>query len=247
MKNSIVFGWHPVLEALEGGQDLQKIFILRGVKSERQGQCLALAKERDVPVQFVPPEKLDRLTRKNHQGVVAFLSPVEFADLSNLLYQLFSDGQTPRMIALDSITDVGNFGAICRSAEGLGFHGVVIPSTGSAPMSEDAVKTSSGALLRLPVCRVVNFGKALDEMKKSGIQLIGMTEKASDDLSSVMVDGPLCLVMGNEETGLSRESLRLCDRLVRIPMAAEMGSLNVSVAAGIGMYSLSNGNKKAIH
>lgn len=234
----MVFGWHPVLEALEGGKDLQKIFILRGVKSDRQGQCLALAKEREVPVQFVPAEKLDRLTRKNHQGVVAFLSPVEFANLPNLLFQLFSEGVTPRLIALDGVTDVGNFGAICRSAEGLGFHGIIIPSTGSAPLSEDAVKTSSGALLRLPVCRVVHFGKALDELKSSGVQLVGMTEKASDELASVHVDGPVCLVMGNEETGLSTESLRLCDRLVRIPMAAKMGSLNVSVAAGIGMYQL---------
>lgn len=234
----MVFGWHPVLEALEGGKDLQKIFILRGVKSDRQGQCLTLAKEREVPVQFVPAEKLDRLTRKNHQGVVAFLSPVEFANLPNLLFQLFSEGVTPRLIALDGVTDVGNFGAICRSAEGLGFHGIVIPSTGSAPLSEDAVKTSSGALLRLPVCRVVHFGKALDELKSSGVQLVGMTEKANDELASVHIDGPVCLVMGNEETGLSTESLRLCDRLVRIPMAAKMGSLNVSVAAGIGMYQL---------
>ncbi len=238
MNTSMVFGWHPVLEALEGGKDLQKIFILRGVKSERQGQCLALAKAMEVPVQFVPAEKLDRLTRKNHQGVVAFLSPVEFANLSNLLYQLFADGRVPRLIALDGVTDVGNFGAICRSAEGLGFHGVVIPSTGSAPLSEDAIKTSSGALLRLPVCRVTHFSKALEEMRLSGIHLVGMTEKANDELGSILVDGPVCLVMGNEETGLSTESLRLCDRLVRIPMAAKMGSLNVSVAAGIGMYAL---------
>lgn len=234
----MVFGWHPVLEALEGGKDLQRIFMLRGVRSERQAQCLAIAKEREVPVQFVPPEKLDRLTRKNHQGVVAFLSPVEFADLSNLLFQLYASGQVPRLIALDRITDVGNFGAICRTAEGLGFQGVVIPSTGAAPMSEDAVKTSSGALLRLPVCRVVHFGKALAEIKSSGLSLVGMTEKASDDLSTLRIDGPVCLVMGNEESGLSEEVLRLCDRLVRIPMAGSTGSLNVSVAAGIGMFWL---------
>jgi len=234
--NTLIFGWHPVLEALTSAKDLQRIFLIKGSQNERAVEVIKLAKERLIPIQMVPPEKLDRLTKKQHQGVVAFLSPIEYADVDNLIHMLYERGETPMLIALDGVTDVRNFGAICRSAEGLGFHGVIIPSTGTAPLNEDAIKTSSGALLRLPVCRVPQLSRTLQTVQASGIYLCGMTEKGNTDLHDVAHLGPVCVVMGNEEFGLSPSVMRLCDALVRIPMAADMASLNVSASAAIAMY-----------
>ncbi len=233
---SIIFGWHPILEALMSGKEIQRVYIQQGLKNERSQELLRVTKERNIPVQFVPVQRLEKFTRKTHQGVVAMLSPVEFADLPNLLQMIFEQGMSPAIIALDGVTDVGNFGAICRSAEGLGFHGITIPMAGTAPLNEDAIKTSSGALLRLPVCRDMKLITMLRHMKESGLTIIGMTEKASEVLENVKEAGPVCLVMGSEETGLSLEVLKICDQLVRIPMHSQLGSLNVSVSAAIGMY-----------
>lgn len=239
MTKQTLFGWHPVLEAISSGKEIQRIFLLRGVRNERSAELMKVAGELGIPVQFVPQQKLDRITRKNHQGVIAELSPVEFADLDNLLHMLYEAGKTPAILALDGVTDVGNFGAICRSVEGLGFHAVLIPTKGAAPLNEDAVKTSSGALLRIPVCRTPNFGKTLLQLRDSGLFLVGMTEKASTELCEVSVKTPLCVVMGNEEVGLSEASLKSCDTLARIRMNGDISSLNVSVSAAIAMYHFS--------
>ena len=241
-KDFYIMGWHPVIEALESGKEFQKVFLLQGGKGERHAELFALTKQRDIPVQYVPQQKLDRISRKKHQGVIAIVSPIEFADLDNLIASTYEVGQTPRMIALDGVTDVRNFGAIVRSAECLGFHAVIIPSSGMAPINEDAIKSSSGALLRLPICRVNDLGRSLKSIQTQGLHLVGMTEKAKVELPNIQVTTPLCVVMGNEETGLSDTSLRLCDTLVRIPMSGKVASLNVSVSAAIGMYALTAAN-----
>ena len=228
-----------MLEAFESGKDFQKIFIQSHMRNERSAEVLATAKERDIPIQFVPVQKLNKLTRKAHQGIVAFLSPIEFADLENLIHSVYVDGETPRFVALDGVTDVRNFGAICRSAECFGFHGVIVPTTGMAPINEDAIKTSAGALMRLPVCRVASMKQALKTLTDSGIQLIGLTEKSEVSLKDHSSDDPFCMVMGSEDTGLSDEALRSCEYLYRIPMAGKTQSLNVSVSAGIAMFALS--------
>lgn len=246
MTKQTLFGWHPVLEAIASGKELQRIFLLRGARNERSAEVIKAAGELGIPIQFVPQQKLDRITRKNHQGIIAELSPVEFADLENLLQMIYERGETPAILALDGVTDVGNFGAICRSVEGLGFHAVLIPTKGAAPLNEDAIKTSSGALLRIPVCRTPNFGKTLRQLQDSGLTLIGMTEKASTELSEVIVNNPLCVVMGNEEVGLSESSLKSCEVLAKIPMNGEMASLNVSVSAAIAMYHFAQLKRKAI-
>lgn len=246
MTKQTLFGWHPVLEAIASGKEIQRIFLLRGARNERSAELLKVTGELGIPVQFVPQQKLDRITRKNHQGVIAELSPVEFADLDNLLHMLYERGESPAILALDGVTDVGNFGAICRSVEGLGFHAVLIPTKGAAPLNEDAVKTSSGALLRIPVCRTSNFGKTLRQLRDSGLSLVGMTEKASTPLHEVIVNTPLCVVMGNEEVGLSEASLKNCEVLSRIHMNGDIASLNVSVSAAIAMYHFSMLRRVAI-
>lgn len=236
VKDDLLFGWHPVLEALEAGADLQKILLLQGLRNEKSNLVLARAKELEVPVQFVPQQKLDRITRKNHQGIIAFGSPITFADLEHLTSDLYDQGIMPRFLAFDGITDVRNFGAICRTAECFGIHAVIVPSKGMAPINDEAVKSSSGALLRLPVCRVAHWGHALKFLADAGIPMIGMTEKASELLDKSQFGSPMCMVLGNEETGLSPETLRACDRLVRIPMPGEISSLNVGAAAAIALY-----------
>lgn len=235
----IIFGWHPLFEALESGKELQKVFLLRGMRGERSDRCMALCKERGIPLQLVPQQKLDRLTRKNHQGVVAHVSPITYHELGNLLSELFEKGITPALLAMDGVTDVRNFGAICRSAEALGFHGVVIPSTGMALINDDAIKSSSGALLRLPIVRTQRFSASLKEMQMSGLVLVGLSEKAAQPLQTARLSDPVCLVMGNEEKGLSEASLKLCDMLLQIPLAGSTASLNVSAAAAIALYKVS--------
>ena len=235
----VIFGWHPVIEALASGKELQRVYLQQGLRSERVTELQSACKAREIPVQQVPVQRLDRFTRKNHQGVVALLSPVEFADLANLIDMVFSRGELPSLLAMDGVTDVRNFGAICRSAECFGFHGVIVPTTGSSPINEDAIRSSSGALLRLPICRTTDLAKSIQAMQQSGIRVIGMTEKASTLLPDISSSGPVCLVMGNEETGLSNPVLRLCDDLARIPMSGSTASLNVSVSAAVGMYHLS--------
>ena len=237
-KEQLIFGWHPVLEALDTGKEFQKVFMLAKGKSERANEVMEKCSQRSIPVQFVPQQKLDRLTRKVHQGIVAFLSPIEFADLDNLIASLYDTGKTPSFMALDGVTDVRNFGAICRSAECFGFDGVIVPSKGMAPINEDAIKTSAGALMRLPVCRVKSMKSAISLLKNNGITLFGMTEKAAEELSSYSYEQPVCLIMGSEDEGLSSEVVKNCDHLVKIPMMGKTQSLNVSVSAGVAMYEV---------
>lgn len=239
---TMIFGWHPVAEALDAGKDLQKILMLQGVRNEKFHLVTQLAKEQQIPVQFVPQQKLDRLTKKNHQGVIAFGSPITFANLENLTASLYEAGEMPKFLACDEITDVRNFGAMCRTAECFGYHGVIIPSRGMAPINDEAVKSSSGALLRIPVCRVGSWSSMIKFLKNSGISVIGLTEKGASDIASHEFTTPLCIVMGNEETGLSEDSLRLCDHLLRIPMIGSTSSLNVAAATAIALYMSTTGD-----
>ncbi len=239
-KEQVIFGWHPIFEALESGKELQRVFLLRGLRGERTDRCLSLCKVQGIPIQYVPQQKLDRLTRKNHQGVVAHVSPISYHELGHLLSDIFERGEVPALLAMDGVTDVRNFGAICRSAEALGFHGVIIPTTGMALINDDAIKSSSGALLRMPVVRSQNFAASLREMQMSGLALAGLSEKATQPLHTANFNNPVCLVMGNEEKGLSEASIRICDMLLRIPLAGSTASLNVSAAAAIALYEVSS-------
>lgn len=223
-------------EAVKSGQELERILFRKGLQGELAAELVALARKSGVPIQFVPVEKLNRFTRKNHQGVVALISPILYHSLEQLVPGLFETGKVPLLLVLDGISDVRNFGAITRSAECAGVHGLVIPSSGSARIHEDAVKTSAGALLTVPVCRVSRLEDAVRFLKNSGIRIIGATEKASTSFHDANMRDPLAIVMGSEEKGIHPSIRAICDQEISIPVHGQIASLNVSVAASLLVY-----------
>lgn len=234
MNQQMIYGIHPVQEALNSDTVIDRVFIEKGKVGldEIRQKCVEL----DIPVMIVPNYKMDRLTRKIHQGVVAMVSPVEFSNLDEIVTRAFENGEMPLILVLDGVTDVRNFGAIARTAECAGVHALVIPQRNVAPINEDAIKTSSGALMRMPVCRAKNLKDALADLKNFGLKVVGVTEKGTTSLYDSDVSGPLALIMGAEDVGISDELLRLSDELAFIPMSGITASLNVSVACGIALY-----------
>jgi 23S rRNA (guanosine2251-2'-O)-methyltransferase len=237
-KENFIYGLHPVTEAIKSGKEIDRIFFKKGLQGSFSAELLQLAKTYQIPFQFVPQEKLDRITRKNHQGVIAMVSHVSYESLENLVQMVFEQGKTPLFLILDSITDVRNFGAISRTAECAGVHGIIIPMQGSAQINEEAVRTSAGALMKIPVCREKNLKVTANFLRESGIALVAATEHAKDFSFSGDYTGPLAIIMGSEETGISPELLRICDQMVKIPMQGEISSLNVSVAAGVLLFEV---------
>lgn len=232
----LLIGFHPLMEAIKSGKEIQKVFIQKGLSGDRISELKTELKRFEIPIFTVPKDKLERISRKNHQGIIAFTSPIEFQNIENLLHSLFESGETPTFLMLDGITDVRNFGAIVRSAECMGIHAVIIPVKGMAPINADAVKSSSGALLRVPICRSNYLDKTLAFLRNSGLKLVGCTEKSTENIDEVSLVEPLCIVMGNEETGLSEKTLQTADHLVRIPMKGDVASLNVSASCAIALY-----------
>jgi 23S rRNA (guanosine2251-2'-O)-methyltransferase len=237
-KNELVCGVHPVMEALRSELHVEKLLIRRDAGGEGIRDLKNLARELGVPWQPVPGEKLDRLTATEHQGVVAFISQVAMQDLDGVIAQAYDHGEDPLIVALDGVTDVRNMGAIARSAECFGAHALAVPKTGTARLGSDAVKSSAGALLRKPVCRVDSLKEALQRAHDHGLRIVACTEKAKEAIEEADLSGPLVLVMGAEDVGISDHSLRMADQLVRIRMAGSIGSLNVSVAAGVALHEV---------
>lgn len=237
-QNKLIYGTHSLLEALDAGKDIDKIFIRRGLKTDETQRIIALARERIIPVQQVPVEKLDRLTQKNHQGIVAFLAEIEYTQLEQLIPMIYEEGRMPFFVVLDGVTDVRNFGAIARTAECAGVDAIIIPDRGSVSVTGDAIKTSAGALHRLPVCRVDSISRSIRLLQENGIKVVTASEKASKVYTDEALVPPLAIVMGSEEFGPSDDTIRLSDTLTRIPQIGAIGSLNVSVAAGIMIYEV---------
>lgn len=239
-QDRILYGVHPVLEALEAGTSIEKIFIRQGKEHERIKDIRRLAKDIGVPTQEVPDEKLDRLTRQgNHQGVVAEVTPVAYQDLETVILDLQEQEDIiPLLILLDGVTDVRNFGAIARTAECMGAHAIVVPARGSASLNGDAIRTSAGALNHLPVCRVDHTVDAVMLLQAYGIPTMACTEKVGEPLFTLDLSGPLCLALGAEDKGISRQLLRRVDLLGTIPMTGKVESLNVSVAAGMALMEI---------
>jgi 23S rRNA (guanosine2251-2'-O)-methyltransferase len=235
-RSEFIFGVRAVLEAVLAGKDIDKILVRKDLETELTKELFEALRGSRVPVQRVPVEKLNRVTMKNHQGVVAFVSEVTYQRLEDLLPTLYEEGKDPFLVLLDGITDVRNFGAIARTCECAGVHAVVIPMTDSVSVNADAVKTSAGALHTLPVCREKTIREAILLLKNSGVRVIAASEKASVNYTEADYTGPVAIVMGAEDTGIASENLRICDDLVQIPILGKIGSLNVSVAAGILMY-----------
>lgn len=233
-----IFGIRAVIEAIEAGKEIDKIFIKKDLSGQLAGELLDLAREHHVVMQRVPMEKLNRITRKNHQGVIAMMSAVTYHRLDHLVPQLFEGGVLPFIVVLDGITDVRNFGAIARTAECAGADAVVIPRHGSVSVGGDAVKTSAGALHHLPVCREMSTLSAVKFLKDSGFNVVAVSEKADINYTTADYTTPTALVLGAEDTGISAEVLQQCDTFVSIPMFGHIGSLNVSVAAGVLMYEV---------
>jgi len=237
-KSDMIYGTIVVMEAIKAGRQIERILIQKGISNELVRELLHLIRDTGLTFTYVPQEKLNRLTTKNHQGVVCLLSSVDYASLDNIVHAAFSDGREPFLLMLDQITDVRNFGAIARTAECAGVDALIIPEKGNAPITSDAMKTSAGALNHLPVCRERDLKKTITYLRESGIMVVACTEKASKMIYDIPFKGPVALIMGSEEDGISDVLLRSADELVKIPMKGEIGSLNVSVAAGIAIYEV---------
>lgn len=237
-ENKYIFGIRAVIEAIEAGKEIDKILVKKDLASDLADELLRVARENKVVVQKVPVEKINRVTRKNHQGVLAFLSAVTYYRLEHLVPQLYEGGRVPFMVLLDGLTDVRNFGAIARTCDCAGVDAIVIPERGSVSVGADAVKTSAGALHYLPVCREHSLVWAVKFLKDSGYKVYGASEKATQSYLAPDYTSPVAIVLGSEEKGISDEILRLCDGLVAIPEYGHINSLNVSVAAGIMVYEV---------
>lgn len=231
-----IYGLRPVIEAIDGGTRIDRVFIQNGLAGSLANDLKSRIHDNGIPFQFVPVEKLNRLTRGNHQGVVALIAPVDYQRADVLLPDLCEKERPPFVLLLDRVTDVRNFGAIVRTAECAGVDAVVIPDHGSAQVGDDAVKTSSGALLRMPICREPNLKTVLNLARQCGMQIVAATEKGATDYLEADLRKPTLLIMGAEETGVSPELLKMADLRARLPIMGQVQSLNVSVAAGIFMY-----------
>lgn len=232
----MVYGTRAVMEAARSGRQMEKVFLQAGVNNDLMKELVQALKERDVPFSWVPAEKLNRLTSKNHQGAVGFLSAIQYASLQRVIDHAYSEGRVPFLLLLDRITDVRNFGAVARTCECAGLDAIVMEEKGNAPVTADAVKTSAGALHHLPVCRVKSMKQTLKELRDNGIQVVACTEKAAEDIYVADLTGPTALLMGSEEDGISPPLLKDADVLVKIPLNGKIESLNVSVAAGVAIY-----------
>ncbi len=229
----MVFGLHPVEELIRAEKDIEKIFIQNGLRSAQLSEIARYARAHNIVVQYVPVEKLNRLTRKNHQGVVAFICPISYQLIEEVVPMVYDDGRMPFVVILDRVTDVRNFGAIARTCYAAGVDAIVIPSRGSALINADAMKTSAGALSRINVCRVDNLKDTIDFLKSSGLKIVSISEKGKNTVWQSDLRCPLAVVMGSEEDGISEAYLKRSDEHLLIPMPGDIDSLNVSVATGI--------------
>jgi len=237
-KQDMVYGIRPVLEAIDAGKEVEKILIQKGLRSDNFSELMNQIKETNIPYQFVPVEKLNRVTRKNHQGIIAYISPIVFDNIEQIVPTVFENGKSPFVIILDRITDVRNFGAILRTAEAAGIHAVVIPSKNSAQLNSGTIKSSAGAIFKVPICRSENLKDTIEFLTNSGLKIAAATEKADDVYYKADLSGPIALVLGSEGEGVSGEYLKRATLHVQIPMLGEIDSLNVSVAGGVLMYEV---------
>jgi len=236
MKDDFIFGLRPVIEAIEADKTIDKIFLQNGLQGPNIAELKKLLAKHGIRPNYVPVEKLNRFTRKNHQGVVAFISDVPFHKIEDVLPQIFEEGKTPFLLILDRLTDVRNFGAICRTAECVGVDAVIIPEKGASPINSDAIKTSAGAIYNIKICKEKNLAHTVDFLQQSGIQIFASTEKAQKLIYEVDFTQPCAIVMGNEETGISKEVLHHSDEKIKLPIEGKTQSLNVSVACGAVLY-----------
>lgn len=242
----LVFGLRAIMEALQSGKGIEKVLVKKGLKGDLFKELQHVARHHEIPLQWVPEERFAPFAQKNHQGVMGYLSAIEYFKTSQLLPTIWESGQIPFFVLLDGITDVRNFGAIARTAECAGAHAIVIPEKGSAQVTEDAIKTSAGALVHIPVCRVRSLIDEAMYLKQSGLKIVAATEHGAAPYTKADLTAPLALVMGSEEKGLSIRMQKEADECLAIPLHGKIASLNVSVAAGILMYEVLRQRESAI-
>ncbi|MBP5457565.1 MAG: 23S rRNA (guanosine(2251)-2'-O)-methyltransferase RlmB [Paludibacteraceae bacterium] len=243
-ENEMIFGIRAIIEAIEAGKEIDKIIIKKDMQSDLSHELFMALRNHDfIQVQRVPIERINRYTRKNHQGAIAFISQTTYQHIDQLIPTLYEEGKSPFVVVLDGVTDVRNFGAIARTCECAGVDALVIPAKGGATVNADAIKTSAGALHTLPVCKESNLVETIKFLKNSGLRVIAATEKAEKVYSQTNLNAPIALVLGAEDSGISPEVLRICDEMVKIPIMGKISSLNVSVAAGVFIYEILRQNQ----
>lgn len=231
-----IFGIRTIIEAINAGETIDKVFLQKGLRGELFTELETLLRKNDVNCSYVPVEKLNRLTRSNHQGAVAQISPIEFHDLEQLVLNAIESGKTPLFLLLDQLSDVRNFGAIIRTAECTGVSGIVIQKKGGAPVNGDTIKTSAGAVFKVPICKVDHIKDAVFYMQASGIKVIAATEKTENTLFDVSFKEPCAIIMGSEDRGINPSILKVVDDKAKLPLLGDIESLNVSVACGAFLY-----------
>lgn len=235
-KMQYLFGMHPVLEAVRAGKRFDKVLLKQGLEGSQFRELLDLLKSNDIPFQFVPVERLNRAVRGAHQGVLAYISQIDYVDIEQLVDNALGRSENPILVILDGVSDVRNLGAVARSLECAGGYGIIVPAKGGAAINADAVKASAGALMRLDTCKVSNLRVAAYYLQQSGFRLIAATEKTDNLIYDVDMTGPVAIIMGSEGKGISQAMLDLADEKAAIPMAGDITSLNVSVASAVVMY-----------
>jgi 23S rRNA (guanosine2251-2'-O)-methyltransferase len=232
----MIYGTRAVMEAVIAGKEFDRLFVQKNIDNVLSAELLDLLRKHSIQYSKVPVEKLNRLTRKNHQGIVGFISAISYSSLDNVVSSAYAAGESPLILILDRITDVRNFGAICRSAECAGVHAIVVPIKGSAQVNSDAMKTSAGALNYIPVCRENSLENAIRFLQDNGLRVVACTEKTDTTIYKIDLSGPLAIILGSEEDGIMPQLLKKADALGRVPMSGRISSLNVSVAAGILVF-----------
>lgn len=233
-----IFGIRAVIEAINAGKTIDKVFLQKGLKGDLFSELESLINQQSLNKSYVPVEKLNKLTKGNHQGAVAQISPIAFYDMEELVLQVIESGKTPLFLLLDQLSDVRNFGAIIRTAECTGVDGIIIQKKGAAPINGDTIKTSAGAVFRVPICKVDHIKDAVFYMQASGIKVIAATEKTNDTLYDISFTEPSAIIMGSEARGINPSILKVVDAKAKLPLLGEIESLNVSVACGAFLYEV---------
>ncbi len=235
-KENQIFGIRAIIEAINAGKEIDKVFIQSDTQSELMQELMKAMKKNSINFSYVPVEKLNRLTPNNHQGAVATIAPISFVKLENLVDSVVASGKNPLFLILDQLSDARNFGAIIRTAECTGVDGIIVQKTGAAPVNGDTVKTSAGAVFNVPICKVDHIKDAIFYLQGSGIKTIAATEKTDQNIYDISLNEPVAIIMGSEDRGINPSVLKIVDEKAKLPMFGTIGSLNVSVACGAFLY-----------
>ena len=237
-RENTIFGIHPILEALKSELVIDKLFLQKDSNNSKIQEIVTICEKSDVTINYVPLEKLNRLTKGNHQGVVAITSPISFYSLESLVENIIQEKENPLFLILDQLSDVRNFGAIIRTAECTGVHAIIIQKKGGAPVTGDTIKTSAGAIFKIPICKVDHIKDAIFYLKASNIITIAATEKTNETIYDLNLNDPLAIIMGSEGKGVSKSVLNIVDQKAALPLLGDINSLNVSVACGALLYEV---------